>query len=439
MSAPAPPPALTGLPIVGHALEYSRDPMAVLWRGYREHGKAFSIRLGPKPAAVFLGPENQRAFFAETDRRLSISDTFQWVVPLFGADFPLAAHGAVHKRVRAELRAPLSASARRPMLPAIAEEVDEWLDGLGERGELELVSALGPVLLHGMMRALAGTEPRERLGDDLWRDFRVLTRLGSDHLARKARMKLPLAPWRRSKERLDSTLREIVRGRRTESGRRADYLQTLVDATSDDDLPAKTLEGLVWGGLPTTWGHAAWTLTLLLEQPHYRALVVDALDGALASGEPAELERVTKLERLDRSLKEAERLRPSVLVMGRTAVESIELGGHLVPRGWLVLISPAVSHRLPEVYSDPDRYDPDRFSAERPERARDPFALVGFGGGGRRCLGKEFALDLIKVTLALFLHRYELQLLGPAPMPKPGPDPNRPREPVRVRYRRRGR
>ena len=82
----------------------------------------------------------------------------------------------------------------------------------------------------------------------------------------------------------------------------------------------------------------------------------------------------------------------------------------MVPAGGIALVSPAAAHRIPEVFRDPDRYDPDRFAPGRQEDRKHRHALIGFGGGHHRCIGSTFAYQQIKAIWSVLLQRFELSL-----------------------------
>ena len=88
MATLALPPTVSGsAPLIGHAVEFLRDPLPLLERGYREHGPVFSLRLGTKPAAVLLGPDNNRFFFTQTDKLLSIREGYPFFIKMFHERF----------------------------------------------------------------------------------------------------------------------------------------------------------------------------------------------------------------------------------------------------------------------------------------------------------------------------------------------------------------
>ena len=114
-------------------------------------------------------------------------------------------------------------------------------------------------------------------------------------------------------------------------------------------------------------------------------------------------------------------------------LETFEYAGYEIPQGATILISPAVAHRLPDLYPEPDRFRPDRFA----EDLRALHALAGFGGGVHRCLGVHFAYLEMKVIVSMLLHDYDLELVDPDPQPVRGTKTKWPQRPCRVRYRRR--
>ena len=88
MPALSSPPTVSGrIPVIGHALQFLRDPIPLLQRGYQEHGSVFSLQLGNKPAVVLLGPDNNRFFFTQTDKLLSIREAYPFFIKMFHERF----------------------------------------------------------------------------------------------------------------------------------------------------------------------------------------------------------------------------------------------------------------------------------------------------------------------------------------------------------------
>jgi cytochrome P450 len=96
------------------------------------------------------------------------------------------------------------------------------------------------------------------------------------------------------------------------------------------------------------------------------------------------------------------RIRPPIPVAaGRVLNEPFAIGAHTIPAGTLILIDAWGVHHDPELYPDPERFEPERFLVEAPE----PYTWLPFGGGAHRCIGAALAELEIKVALATILRR----------------------------------
>ena len=144
---------------------------------------------------------------------------------------------------------------------------------------------------------------------------------------------------------------------------------------------------------------------------------------------------------LQRNITEALRLHPPLLLVMRYAkapfTVTTSAGKTLtIPAGDIVAASPNFSHVLPTVFSDPLKYDPERFAPPREEDKQKPFSFIGFGGGRHACIGSNFAYLQIKAIWSVLLRNFEFELLDPVPDADYdsmviGP------KPARVRYTRR--
>jgi cytochrome P450 len=109
------------------------------------------------------------------------------------------------------------------------------------------------------------------------------------------------------------------------------------------------------------------------------------------------------------AFEEALRLYPPAWIITRRALAADELGGYQIPAGALVVLSPYTTQRDPAWWEEPERYDPERFSAER-SAGRPRFAYFPFGGGPRLCIGNGFALLEAQVVLARVAACYRLEM-----------------------------
>ena len=140
---------------------------------------------------------------------------------------------------------------------------------------------------------------------------------------------------------------------------------------------------------------------------------------------------------LEHAVRENERLHPPLIMLIRKVLKDVEYRGYTIPAGTLALVSPAVSHRLPHLFNDPDRFYPQRFAAPASEDKQHHYALIGFGGGKHRCMGKNFAIMQLKAIWSVLLDRFDVHLDTAFPAPNYGSWVTGPQEPCRLRYRRR--
>jgi len=173
-------------------------------------------------------------------------------------------------------------------------------------------------------------------------------------------------------------------------------------AMSDDELRDEMLTLLV-AGHETTATALAWTIHRILSHADVRARLLGELRD-VTGGDPVATEHIAKLEYLDATIKETMRLDPIISDVGRVLARPTRIGGWDLPAG--VAACPAIylTHRRPDLWPDPLRFDPTRFLGRRP----NPYEFFPFGGGVRRCLGMAFALFEMKVVLAEVLSRVVL-------------------------------
>ena len=192
---------------------------------------------------------------------------------------------------------------------------------------------------------------------------------------------------------------------------------------------------MIFAGQHTSAVMAAWTGILLLQQPRFLERV-RAEQSSLLTDQPLTLATLRALVTLERCVKEAERMYPPLVMLMRAILRDFSYQGQVMPAGDLAMVAPAVTHRLPHIFREPDRYDPDRFGPGREEDRRQ-FALIGFGGGKHRCIGAGFAYQQIKAIWTVLLRKFDFELTPGPYLPDYSTFVIGPRRPCVLRYRRR--
>jgi sterol 14-demethylase len=433
------------LPLVGNLLDYRHDNVDLFWKGYRSYGSIFSLRLGPKRAVVLIGPENNKFFFNQVDRALSVPEVYEFVIPMFGPVLNAARDERVRREQLALLHSAFQGNKVRGHVQTMTRETVAWLDSLGSSGQFELFDAFAALGMKIAASAFMGHEIRRRMADfvPLYLD---LAR-GMDFFLPP---KLPLPRFRRrdrARQRLMEMIRPVIAERKRHPERQDDFLQAIVggDYRREGRDPDDTIFGMalmmVFTAYIATAAQTCWSLLQLLQYPSYLEEVRNEQEQLLGhyAADSITPETLGRMDRLDWALKETQRMHPVMSHYARHTARDYVLGGFRIPRGWLSMVSPAVSHRLPEAFSQPHVYDPYRFSPSRAEDHRHPFSLIGFGAGLYRCPGASFGVYEMKCVLSLLLERYELELVSPRPGRNYDMGVVRPAPPCLVRYRSRGR
>ncbi len=210
---------------------------------------------------------------------------------------------------------------------------------------------------------------------------------------------------------LDRYVADLIRERRQNPGATRDLLSRLLtahdgaDHMSDKQLRDEILTLFV-AGHETTALSLCWSLYLLAKHPDvYRQVQgeVDALDD-----EPT-VKDLPRLGKVLRVFKEALRMYPPLPLYSRDTIEDIVIGGHEIPAKTPIIISPYATHHRPELWTDAERFDPDRFLPSA-EASRHRYAYIPFSAGPRICIGNHFALMEATLVLTTLLRTFEFSV-----------------------------
>jgi cytochrome P450 len=154
----------------------------------------------------------------------------------------------------------------------------------------------------------------------------------------------------------------------------------------------------------------SWTLYLLAKHPRVIVEIREEIESEMGSG-PITVPALHRLRLTRRVIDEAMRLYSPFWMIDRVAIEDGEIEGIRIPRGIMVLPFIHGLHRDPELWPDPDVFDPSRFEDEA-VRLRHPSAHIPFGGGPRKCIGANMAILQMLLILSTFVRRYDFELAG---------------------------
>lgn len=437
--------------------ELQRDTLRVLLGHYERFGPIFTFRSLHRPVVALIGPA------ANHFVTVIGAEHFSWRLGMFGEQLsPLIGDGLIttdwgyHDRAR---RIMMPAFHRRRMEAAVAVMRDEaalaladWSDGI----TVDVYAWIRELAISIAMRALVGLDPHSGLGDEAANLFEEGLRYYDAEIWTTL-LRGPGTPWARAqaaRRRLDRIIYAEIERRRAEIERsRGDIERQPASEPQSDDVLSMLLEArddpagwgdgprdgagsgeasrehqgtgagesftatelrdqlmhLLFGGHDTTSSTIAFLFYELARNPLVLERVLEELDRELGDDPLSAAQLLDELPYLSMVVDETLRLYPPVWFGPRLAVTDFSFGGFDVPAGTHVIYSAWVSHRLPEVFPNPEAFIPERFAPE--ERMALPSgAYIPFGGGRRICIGKRFGQLVVKVVAATVLRRFTCEL-----------------------------
>lgn len=411
------PPGPKGHLLGNNLREYAQDPLGFLSGSARVYGDVATLRFMGQTFYLLSRPDLIDYVLVENNRNFTKTRLLRRNRRLLGEGL-LTSEGGFWRRQR-RLAQPAfhrkRVAAYGEVMVALAERsLEGWRDGETIDVHEEMMRLTLEIVAKCLFDADVGAEAR-----DVGSAMKVAL---EDFAAQRRLVRIPKSiptphnvRFERAARRLDEVVRTIIEERR-KSGEedRGDLLSMLMLAEDEcgERMTDKQLRDevmtLFLAGHETTANALSWTLWLLSLNPEVEAKLATELGRVLGGRDPtvADLPRLPYVERV---IKESMRLYPPAWVMGRESVGECEVGGYRMPAGTTALMSQWVVHRDPRYHDDPERFDPDRWTAEY-EEGLPRFAYFPFGGGPRQCIGAGFAMTEARLILATAAQRYRMEL-----------------------------
>jgi cytochrome P450 len=375
-------------------------------RLHARYGDLFTIQ-SPLGTAVVVGhPDLVKQVFRADAYTLHAGEGSP-LASVLGPNSLLAIDEERHMEQRKLLLPPFHGERMHAYEAIVEEETLREIDSWPVGRPLRTLEPMMRITLNVILRAVLGVRDGP-LMQELQQVMPETVKLGSRMagLGRLQRDLGPHSPWGRFvrlRRRFDWGVNTLVdQARNDPDGEaRTDVLSMLALARHEDDGSLMTdaeiadqLTTVLAAGHETTATTLAWTVERLRRHPHV----------------------LQRLEREDDELRQAtiyeiQRTRPVIPGAGRLVMKPFELGDYVIPADTVLLLAGPILHNNPEIYPDPERFDPDRFLGKRPS----PYAWVPFGGGIRRCPGAAFANMEMDIVLRTLLRELELEVTTEPP------------------------
>ncbi len=399
---------------------FADEPLPLLLGAYERYGPIFTLRILHSNVVFMLGPAANHYI------TLSHATNFTWreshfrdLIGLMG-DGLLTIDGDFHRRSRLVMLPSFHRERIAASIDTMVQETTHALDQLTPSAQIDLYAWTRRLALRIAMRALFGLDPDGATAssvDAAGLFEQALSFYASDYALRMLRG--PFTPWARLQQAarsLDRLIYSEISSRRSSGERGDDILSLLLDAHDEDGTTLTDLQirdevmSLMFAGHDTTTSTVAFMFYELAHHPEIVARLLAEQDAQLVDGRATASQLMSgELAELEMVFDETLRKYPPAWIGPRRSVEPFELHGHTVPGGVFVNYCSWASHHLPDVFSEPEQFRPERFSPEA--KAQLPKgAYIPFGGGSRTCIGMRFGQLEIRTIATLILSRFTLSV-----------------------------
>jgi cytochrome P450 len=416
------------------------DRIKLLERTGSRHPDIVSSTLGKRELILINRPDYIHEVLVAQAEKFHKSEQFkQFTKPLLGNGL-LLSEDDDHRRNR-KLVAPAFVHRRIPEYAKVMLEYTERVMNAWHDGDVIDIST-------EMMRITLAIAGKTLFGSDVSSDaMEVKDKLTFLNHYAEEQLRLPIHlpfSWptlrnirvRKAIASLDAIIYRMIAERRASDSDQGDLLSMLLLARDEDDgtgMSDKQVRDeamtIFIAGHETTGNATSWMWYALAKHPDIFQKLreeVSTVDNVL--------ENLHRLPYALQVFKETLRLYPPVYMTVRTATEDVWVDGYRIKKGVAVMISPYLLHRKSDYFSDPERFDPDRFSIEN-ESHIPRSAYLPFGAGPRICIGNQFALMEGQIIAATIARKFTFELASDAPQAMEPLVTLRPKGGIKVRVR----
>jgi len=418
------PPGPKGLPFLGNALAFQRDPLAFVRRLERGYGRVATAYLGKQPLVFFFRPEHVRYFLTEQQKNFTKANRGRNNLKRLLGDGLLTIDGDFHRQQRRLVQPAFHKRRVESYAGVMVQYTREMLDTWQPHAAIDIAQAMQQLTLRIIGETLFNVDLVGNSGE-IGQAFTALIQGPGGPFRLQARLPFLRHNKKAEKSRagkalLDKFVYDLIAQRRADGRDTGDVMSMLLEAQDEGNiLSDKQVHDhvltFVAAGHETAQNTLSWTFYLLSQNPAARQKLQAELHSVLGGRVPT-MDDLPYLPYLDWVINEAWRVIPPAWVMSRQASEPFDLDGYHFPAGTVALLSQWVIHNLPDIWGDPQNFRPERWDPRQQEQKIPQGAFFPFGAGPRICIGMPFADMETHLLLATILQRYTPELVPGFPV-----------------------
>jgi cytochrome P450 len=413
---PSPAPLLGWLPWF---VRFAFDPLASLEDLHRRYGSIIKLEIGKYPAIIIFDPDHNRhilrdpsVFYSYDTELIPIPFPKESSIVRVTTGMPLM-NGPRHNDHRAALlpyfHKKFITRYHSACIEVTEKKIASWeigaeVDMRAEMEQLAMWLATGPVL---------GLDP-EKEGEAIGRQLERTMKIIFNPFALMFPYNIPGFPFHgllKNADEMERVVRKVIERKKEEGLTGDDILSIMIQMHGQDPerMSERELLGhtttMFRGGYNPSGMALYWTIFLLSQHPDKLRKVLEERE-QLVRGDIPTPEEVESMPYLEGALKEAMRLFPAGAWTARLAVQDFTLDSHPLPKGTWIVMSPYITHRIPEVFPEPYRFLPERWLSIHPSA----YEFMPFSAGPRYCIGTSLAMMQLKISLSILLKRHRFKL-----------------------------
>ncbi|MGO8992208.1 MAG: cytochrome P450 [Polyangiaceae bacterium] len=420
------PLRIPGSPL-SHLREFRSDRTALQIRIARAHPHVAAMRVGLFDSLLVNAPNvAQEVLQTQADSFFKSLGLSLFLRPLLG-DGLLTSERDFHARQRRLIAPALSHKRIASYADTMAERASRAVSTWKEGETFDALEAMMRLTLEIVGKTLFDAE----VGSDAGAVGDAITEVMHHTMASLGAL-IPMPPMiptrhnlasRRGRKKLDAIIYGLIEERKNRpAGVEGTDLLSLLLAARDEDgskMSDKQVRDesmtLFLAGHETTANALTWTLYLLARHPEVRARAEQEAAPFARRGTPLTMDDLKSLPYTLAVLKESMRLYPPAYIIGRRALKDVYVPGERpgatcrIEKNKLVFINVLGIQRRPDLFPDPDKFDPTRFLGDK-EKELPRCAYLPFGAGPRICIGNHFALMEGHLLLATIVGAARLDL-----------------------------
>ena len=421
-----PIPKDSGVPILGCLPEFAKSPLNFFKRLTNEYDDVVEFHLPFIDLALVVDADiahkilvTEAKHFRKADRDVNIMGTILGNGLVTNND--TTSHKVHRKLVQPGFHFRRMEAYTKTMSAYTEQYISNW-----ENGTTRSISDdMFKLTMYIVTKTLFDTDmvEMENEADKIGNTMHVV----QDLINKRFHQVLPLPDWvpspgniklAKARKNLHQTIEHIIEARMTSNGKiedNGDMMSMLLLAEYEDGTKMShkqvmdELITLFVAGHETTSNALTWAFYLLATHPEIQTKLQHELDTVL-DAKTAEFSDLKALVYTEMVVKESMRLLPPVWTLNtRQANEDTVVGDYLFPRDKVIFISPYANHHNPKYFPEPEKFNPERFSAEN-EKSIPKHVYIPFGTGSRVCIGQAFAMMEAKLILASVVQCFEISL-----------------------------